>query len=78
MRTPVMSTDRAAQRTRETRELHPQDVRLRAFGWRILERSEHGPPLWSKEGRILAHDDAMAEIDAEIAKVENAVEDGNH
>jgi len=46
----------------EARDLKPQDRRLRNNGWRIRARAKGKKALWEKGRRVLAEDEALAEL----------------
>lgn len=56
-------------------EPFPTDTYLRAHGWTLHDRPEKGPTMWESADRkrVVTEAEAVAEVDAEIARVEAAV-----
>lgn len=47
----------------ETRTRYPDDMRLRAAGFRIHARPKDGEPIWTKSGILFSHRDALKRLE---------------
>lgn len=64
--------DAAAEKTRETRDRHPGDQRLREFGFRIHSRPKDGPVTWELCGAVYTAEEAEKVVRDRIKSVEHA------
>ncbi len=59
---PVPEKIDDASPSRETRRMWPDDMRLRAAGWKIADRPRTGPAWWAKDGQLLTEQEALDTI----------------